>query len=108
MLAVSDLRRVALTFGSPLTIKDVVASVGQALDLTFEARESLYLGGDYYRSVSSDYKVVVQHNNDLGEPAEPAHPELPTLVRVDGTADWTQDVVTVMQSLGLIMIDRNA
>jgi hypothetical protein len=106
VLAVSNLRPVALTFGSPLAITDVVASVGQALDLTFEARESVYLGGDYYRSVSADRKVVVQHNDDLGELAEPAHPELPTLVRVDVTATSEPDVVTAMQSLNLIMIDR--
>lgn len=104
----SNLRRVALTFGSPLAIKDVVARVGEALDLVFEERESMYLGGDHYRSVSMDYNVVVQHNDDLGEPAEPSHPELPTLVRIDGTAPSEPDVVTVMQSLGLIMIDRNA
>jgi hypothetical protein len=108
VLTVSNLRRVALTFGSPLAIKDVAMRVGQALCLTLEERESMYLGGDYYRSISADHNVVVQHNDDLGEQAEPSHPELPTLVRVAVTAASAPDVVTAMRSLGLIMIDRNA
>jgi hypothetical protein len=108
VLAMSDLPRTALTFGSSAGIDEMATRVGQALNIAFELRESMYFGGNYFRSASALCEVIVQQNDDLGEPAEPAHPDLSTLVRIDVTAASEPKVVTALQPLGLIMVDRNA
>ncbi|WP_091561701.1 hypothetical protein [Micromonospora pattaloongensis] len=69
-------------------------------------RDSLYLGGDYYRSLPDWGEVIVQRNDDLGEPAEPAYAHLPTLVRVEVTAASEPAVNEALRRLGLILIDR--
>jgi hypothetical protein len=104
----SNLPRTALMFGSSAGIEEVATRVGQALNIAFELRESMYLGGDYYQSASAFCEVIVQQNDDLGEPAEPTFPDLSTLVRIDVTAASELEVVTALRSLGLIMIDRSA
>lgn len=104
----SDLPRTVLTFGSSAGIEEVAVRVGQVLDIGFELRESMYLGGDYYRSASALCKVIVQRNDDLGERAEPADPDLSTLVRIEVAAARELEVVTALQPLRLIMIDRTA
>lgn len=65
-----------------------------------------YLGGDYHRSEQPWGEVLVQQNDDLGDPAEPTHPELPTLVRIDAVATAEPGIVAAMQPLGLTPIDR--
>jgi hypothetical protein len=100
--------KVNLTLGSPATIEEVAMKVGQALGITFKLHDSMYLGGDYYRSCSVDGEFIVQHNDDLGEPAEPTHPELPTLVRIETTARSEAAINEALQPLDLIMIDRDA
>lgn len=108
MLALSDPSRTAVTFCSSAGIEEVATRVGQALDIAFELRESMYFGGDYYRSASALCEVIVQQNDDLGEPVEPAHPDLPTLVRVDVMAASEPEVVKALQPLGLIKVGRTA
>jgi len=108
VLAMSDPPRTALTFGSLAGIEEVSTRVGRVLNIVFELRESMYFGGDYYRSASALCEVIVQHNDDLGEPAEPARTHLSTLVRIDVTAAAEPAVGTALQSLGLIMVDRTA
>jgi hypothetical protein len=66
----------------------------------------MYLGGDYYRSRSDRGEVTVQQNDDLGEPAEPTHPELPTLVRIETTSSIEAAINEALEPLGLILIDR--
>src|SRR5258708_3399308 len=101
-----DPSRTAVTFcGSP-GIEEVATRVGQALNIAFELRESMYFGGDYYRSASALCEVIVQQNDDLGEPVEPAHPDLPTLVRIDVMAGSEPEVVKALQPLGLIKVGR--
>lgn len=104
----SDRPRTPLTFGSSAGIEEVAERISRVLDIVFELRESMYFGGDYYRSTSVFGEVIVQRNGDLGEPAEPAHPDLSTLVRVEVAAALELEVVTVLQPLGLIMVHRTA
>lgn len=99
---------VSLTFGSRSSVEEVAQGVGQALAVTFEIRESLYLGGDYCRAVSGDDEVIVQHNDDLGEPAEPSHAELPTLVRIETSVHREADIERALRPLGLIVIGRES
>jgi hypothetical protein len=91
---------VSLTFGSPASIKEVAKNVGQALSVTFELRDSMYLGGEYYRSLSGWGEVIVQRNDDLGEPAELAHAHLQTLVRVETTRPLEPAVSEALGRLG--------
>jgi hypothetical protein len=101
-----DQSEVSLTFGSTAGIEDLAEKVGQALGVSFELRDSMYLGGDYYRSRSDRGEVTVQQNDDLGEPAEPSHPELPTLVRVDTASRFEAAINEALQPLDLLLIDR--
>ena len=52
----------------------VEAAIGQVL----RAHDSLYLGGDYFRS--DDRRFRLQTNRELEEPMEPEWPSVPTLL----------------------------
>jgi hypothetical protein len=82
------------------------AKRGQGPGHHLELRDSLYLGGDNYRSRSDRGDVVVQQYDELGEPAEPSQAELPTLIRIDTTARFATAISQALQALGLIMINR--
>jgi hypothetical protein len=70
------------------TIEVTASKLGDALGLVFEPHESSFRGGDYLLAgeqlLSDGEHVIVQRNDDGGEPAEPDTPA-PTLVYVEGT-----------------------
>lgn len=98
--------RVSLTFGGRATVEEIAVDIGQALGIKFELRDSMYLGGEYGRSSSVLGEVIVQRNDDLGELAEPTHPELPTLVRIETIASHEAAIIEALEPLHLITIDR--
>jgi len=62
----------------------------EALTVQFEARESLYRGGAYYRyRIAGEADLVLQCNYDAldDEPAEEDHPEMKIILYVDGDPD---------------------
>jgi hypothetical protein len=105
---VSEIARVSLTFGSAADLEHVAAQLGQVLRVTFELRDSMYLGGEYHRAEQLWGEVIARQNDDLGEPAEPTHPELPTLVQIDAVATAEPSIVEAIQPLSLVPIDRTA
>lgn len=66
-----DAAVIELTFGSHEDLATLAGKVGRALGVTFELRDSLYRGGDYYGSESGRGEFVVQLNEDLDELAVP-------------------------------------
>jgi hypothetical protein len=58
--------------------------------------------------IATPDEVIVQHNDDLGEPAEPGHAELPTLVRIETTTRSEAGINDAMRPLGLIAIRRDS
>ena len=70
-------------------LDDIRSSVEKALGVTFEARESSYQGGDYYRyGPAAGEHFVLKSNVDPydGEPAETRFPQYPTLLYVNSTS----------------------
>ena len=105
MRVVSDQSKVSLTFGGTAGTKDAAEQVGDALGMTLELRESMYLG-EYYRSRSDRGEVTVHQNDDLGEPTEPSHPELPTLIRIETRRRFEAALNEALRPLDLILIGR--
>jgi hypothetical protein len=74
-----------LLFGSRLQSLDELSQfVSASLNVVLEKHDSLFNGGDYFRSISGD-QVILQPNNDGGpsdEHAEEDFPEYPILLYV--------------------------
>ncbi len=69
-------------------LENARAAVENALNTRFEAHESLYMGGDYYRlDLKGAESFELRKNLDPldGEPAELDFPEVITLLYVHGT-----------------------
>ncbi len=103
----ADGPNIELIFGASGELTDVAASVARVLDLDFERRNSMYLGGEYYRAELVLGTVIVQVNENLDELREPDYPDLPVIVRVDGPITIEAPTVVAIAQLGLVAIRRN-
>jgi hypothetical protein len=87
-----------LLFGNKAeSIDTLVDAVAASLQIVLEKHDSLFHGGDYYRSVSGPDEVILQTNSDGGPPEEPAEedfPDYPVLLYVT-----TESKDVVMQRL---------
>ncbi|WP_405151258.1 hypothetical protein OG589_20135 [Sphaerisporangium sp. NBC_01403] len=77
-----------LVFGSNGDLQSDAAEVSRVLEVSFKRRESWYRGGSYLHSTGGPggEEVSVQRNAEMDELAEPDHPDVLTLVRVEGTS----------------------
>ncbi len=88
-----------LVFGSKThDVESLHKELATCLGVTFEAREGLYRGGDYYRlRMETGENVSIQNNRELeDELAEEAFPDFPFLIYVSGTNDpevWKDRIV---------------
>ena len=77
---------VQLLFGVFAASVEVVADqVSRRLGITFELRDGLWHGGDYFIYEAESEQIIVQTNNDGGPPDEPAEeqfPQFPILIYV--------------------------
>ncbi len=73
--------------------------MGKFLTLQFEARESAYQNGEYFRSGNrSGENFVLKKNTDPfdGDPVEMKFPEFPTLLYINATSRW-EDLKKILQ-----------
>jgi hypothetical protein len=84
---------------SGASLEDAKKAVQDALGIVLIARESLYRGGEYFRTLSTsrtrdpghrsmpDEEFILQRNCDIvdGEPNEPEHSDLPCVLYVSST-----------------------
>jgi hypothetical protein len=89
----------ALTFGSPTGLEETTEHVARALGVSFDQRDSSFRGGVYYKAAYGDAHVLVQRNDDDGEPAEPTWPG-PTVVYVEAA----EDAASVEAALGRLTL----
>jgi hypothetical protein len=75
-----------LLFGAELqSIDDLSQLVSASLGVVLKKHDSLFYGGDYYRSDDVNGEVILQTKNDGGPPSEYAEedfPEYPILLYV--------------------------
>ncbi|MEV4324105.1 hypothetical protein ACIBI0_05760 [Microbispora rosea] len=75
-----------LAFVSDEDLQSVAAEVTLALGVTFQRRESWYMGGNYLLAGGCEgEKISVQRNAEMDEFAEPDYPDALTLVHVEGS-----------------------
>jgi hypothetical protein len=79
----------ALTFGSTASLEETKKQVAQALGVAFIEHDSGYRGGRYYKAAYCAEHVLVQRNDDGGEPAESAWSG-PAVVYVEAADDAVQ------------------
>jgi hypothetical protein len=83
----------AEVFGfSGASLEDARKAVEYTLDIMLIEHESLYRGGEYFRTASTyrgmrDEEFILQRNRDIvdGEPNEPEHADLPYVLYVSST-----------------------
>jgi hypothetical protein len=89
-------------------LEDARIAFQQALGVTMVPRDSLYLGGSYYRYASSGQEnFMIRRNLDPfdGEPAELDFPDMPVLLYVNETErsrELEQILTTNIPSLVLL------
>ncbi|MGK5679193.1 hypothetical protein [Actinoplanes sp. URMC 104] len=96
--------RMYLTFVGDTDLNASATAVGRALGLEFTERESLFLGGDYFLARPPWGEVIVQHNDDQGEPAEPAYPDAPTVITVTTDAGQEPHVLAALRDSGFTQV----
>ncbi|GAA1404518.1 hypothetical protein ACFQZ4_28775 [Catellatospora coxensis] len=84
--------------------KASATAIGRQLGLDFAERESLFLGDRYLRATPPWGEVIIQRNDDMGEPAEPSHPEAPTVVRIHVDAAHESRIGTALRRLGFTQV----
>ena len=94
-----------LTFVSTADLNTSATAIGCALDLDFRKHDSFYLRGDYLRAEPSWGLVIVQNNDDLGEPAAPTHPAAPTVIRISADTTHARRLFAALQGVGLTRVE---
>lgn len=69
------------------SLEDIASAIHTQFGYAFVPRFSSYLGGDYYASVDTPEKIVVQANRDGDSIAEVGFSEFPILLLIDSCSD---------------------
>jgi hypothetical protein len=80
--------------------------VEKILELSLEAHESEYHGGDYFKLSGADFNIVLQTNfiEDDGEPTEAEFPGVAILLYVNGERNCVDRMRAVLCQNGLKLL----